>query len=388
MSTNTSGENEDTVGGMSADGHYIQEEGTTLRQRPYLNFTGSLLTCSDSGGKTVCNTTVGSISESMIPDTDNTYDIGENSTPLEWRSIYIDGVGYIDSFGQALIPLTDDVFDIGSVSVKWKDLHLDGSAYIDDFAQSIMPHNTDTYDIGSSSFRFDKIYAQEIIVDVVTAGSIGSSSDTLQAVTDRGATTDVPIVSSAVLTAEQLTSTDDASVSDTLTAGTLTDGVLSINVGAITGATDGTFTGTVTAEHFASTDDLEVADELKINGTMTISSGSIVDSTGNLSLGSSNVSVGGDLTVSGNINLTGISSGHIKPTTDQAYELGGESKRYTRVCALQHRFDPDTYISFDGNFIEIYVNGVLYKRYGSVVTVENVVFAGENVLFAGEQVVF
>ena len=37
----------------------------------------------------------GSLSETQIPDTDNTYDLG--SSTYEWKDLYIDGVAYIDT---------------------------------------------------------------------------------------------------------------------------------------------------------------------------------------------------------------------------------------------------------------------------------------------------
>jgi hypothetical protein len=33
----------------------------------------------------------------LLPGADDTYDLGENSTPLEWRNLYIDGTAYIDT---------------------------------------------------------------------------------------------------------------------------------------------------------------------------------------------------------------------------------------------------------------------------------------------------
>ncbi len=53
-------DSENTIGGKTAAPSIIQDEGTSLRPRPYLNFTGSSISCSDSGGKTVCNVTGGS----------------------------------------------------------------------------------------------------------------------------------------------------------------------------------------------------------------------------------------------------------------------------------------------------------------------------------------
>lgn len=47
--------------GSASSGGYatIQEDGTPLTQRTTLNFTGSAITCSDSGGITVCAVTSG-----------------------------------------------------------------------------------------------------------------------------------------------------------------------------------------------------------------------------------------------------------------------------------------------------------------------------------------
>lgn len=50
-------DSEVTIGGKTGAAHIIQDEGTSLRPRPYLNFTGAGATCTDDGGKTVCNIT-------------------------------------------------------------------------------------------------------------------------------------------------------------------------------------------------------------------------------------------------------------------------------------------------------------------------------------------
>lgn len=47
-------------GGSSAGGYStIEDEGTPLTQRSTVNFTGAGVSCSDSGGETVCNVTGG-----------------------------------------------------------------------------------------------------------------------------------------------------------------------------------------------------------------------------------------------------------------------------------------------------------------------------------------
>lgn len=47
--------------GSSSGGGYstIEDEGTPLTQRSTVNFTGAGVSCSDSGGETVCNVTSG-----------------------------------------------------------------------------------------------------------------------------------------------------------------------------------------------------------------------------------------------------------------------------------------------------------------------------------------
>ena len=55
-----SGDSEVSVGGKTGAAHIIQEEGTSLRPRPYLNFVGDAATCIDTGGKTECTFTGGS----------------------------------------------------------------------------------------------------------------------------------------------------------------------------------------------------------------------------------------------------------------------------------------------------------------------------------------
>jgi hypothetical protein len=329
----------------------------------------------------------------LIPQTDNTFDIGENSTPLEWRNIYIDTTAYIDSFGQDALASIDNTYDLGTAATEWKDLHLDGSAYIDDFAQNILPSSHNSLDIGSTSHKFKDLYIEgTAYLGAISGGAGFSETDTLDTVCDRGATTDQNMSTTGTFSSEDLSSTDDASVTDNLTVGTLTNAPMSINSGSITGGVNGTFTGTVTAEQITSTDDLSVADAITINGTMVISSGSIVDTTGAISLGTSNVTIGGDLTVAGNITLTGVSSGSIRPTTDLVYELGAEDKRYVRVNAREYLFDPDTYFYFDGTYVYLYVNGELQGRWGAAAVTENVLYdagsGNEQVTYGGENVIF
>ena len=103
---------------------------------------------------------IGEVSSSLIPSDDNTYDLGSSTS--EWKDLYVDGVANIDTLGAAtdgvttafinilsssnsemagggiscsvaLIPSTDNKYDLGSSTLEWKDLYVDGVAYIDSF---------------------------------------------------------------------------------------------------------------------------------------------------------------------------------------------------------------------------------------------------------------
>jgi len=71
-------DSEITISGATSSSHLIQEEGVTLRPRPYLNFTGSGATCTDLNGITTCAITGGS--SSGAGDTFKTWDLpaGDN----------------------------------------------------------------------------------------------------------------------------------------------------------------------------------------------------------------------------------------------------------------------------------------------------------------------
>jgi hypothetical protein len=46
----------------------------------------------------------GEIKSNIIPDADNTYDLG--SSAKQWKDIYVNGIGYIDSLGTDADPVT------------------------------------------------------------------------------------------------------------------------------------------------------------------------------------------------------------------------------------------------------------------------------------------
>jgi len=76
----------------------------------------------------ITNLKVTNASSSLIPDADNTYDLGSNTK--QWKHLFVDSasIGLVSS---SLIPDADDTYDLGSSTKEWKDLYIDGTANID-----------------------------------------------------------------------------------------------------------------------------------------------------------------------------------------------------------------------------------------------------------------
>jgi len=96
------------------------------------------------------------ISSSIIPDADDTYDLG--SSGKQWKDLYIDGTANIDTLAgvatatvgtaiidsasigitsSSLIPAADNTYDLGSSVREWKDLYVDGTANIDNIGNGV-----------------------------------------------------------------------------------------------------------------------------------------------------------------------------------------------------------------------------------------------------------
>ena len=99
------------------------------------NFTGTNWTdLTDSGATTLHSHTGGggattaldnlasvAINTSLISDADNTDDLGSSAN--EWKDLYIDGVAWIDNFGESLISDTDLTDDLGSETIRWSEVY-------------------------------------------------------------------------------------------------------------------------------------------------------------------------------------------------------------------------------------------------------------------------
>tara|TARA_R110000737_G_scaffold231438_2_gene244961 strand:+ start:1977 stop:3614 length:1638 start_codon:yes stop_codon:yes gene_type:complete len=210
------------------------------------------------------------ISSSMIPDQDDKYHLG--STAKQWKNVYIDGIGYIDT-------LTSD--NITNVNTT----HVTASGNIS----------------SSATVSAEHLYSSDdaVITDTLTVGTITNVSTTH--VTASGnlkvAGTIVStgnINSAALITAEHLTSTDDATIQDTLTVGTIAN----VNTANVTASSNMSASGTVTANAFIGT----------LTGTSTGLAGTPTIIVGNVT--ASNVSASGTISATSMIStLTGTSTG-------------------------------------------------------------------------------
>ena len=154
---------------------------------------------------------IDNISSSLIPDLDDTYDLG--SSAKQWKDLHIDGTAFIDNLNtgsidvlvvnndvsSSLIPDVDDAFDLGTSEKQWKDLYIDGTANIDtvgngvsipsisssvDISGSITPRKSATgksiHDLGSSAKQWRDLYINgaAYIDQLSGSGTAGDSAIT------------------------------------------------------------------------------------------------------------------------------------------------------------------------------------------------------------------
>ena len=129
------------------------------------------------------------VSSSILPDADNTYNLG--SSTKEWKDLYVDGTANIDTLAgvnlatvstasinfvsSSVIPNADNTYDLGSSTKEWKDLYVDGTAYIDTLSVSAAitaVSGTFSYLSGSSPI----IVASDMLPDLDNTHDLGSST--------------------------------------------------------------------------------------------------------------------------------------------------------------------------------------------------------------------
>jgi len=129
------------------------------------------------------DSSLASLSTSLVPNLDNTYDIG--STTHEWKDLFVDGVAYIDELGQSLIPDGDNTRDIGAAGTEWKDLYIDGTANIDSLVADTADVNGGTIDgtaIGGASRAagsFTTLYSEQAALQMATLADAAAPNNDL-----------------------------------------------------------------------------------------------------------------------------------------------------------------------------------------------------------------
>ena len=80
----------------------LRDEGVKQGYIARLDCVGSGVTATAVGILGTLTIDFGAISTDLIPSADNTYDIGESTTPLEWKDLYIDGTAYVDTLSAGM----------------------------------------------------------------------------------------------------------------------------------------------------------------------------------------------------------------------------------------------------------------------------------------------
>jgi len=274
----------------------------------YIDGTAHIDTLSVTAGITAVSGTFSYLSGSspiivasdMIPDLDNIHDLG--SSTKEWKDLYIDGTAHIDTISNgnatavnittasisfvssSLTPIASNKEDLGSSTREWKDLYIDGTGYIDTFDNVNTTHVTASGNISSSgTVTAEHFYSSD---DIEAAGTV--QGEHLYSTDD--------IEAAGTVQAEHLYSTDDATITDRLTVGT----IVNVNTYSVTASVAVSCSGTVTGEHLYSSDDAVIQDSLTAGR---------VTSTGNAILGSTisnNHTINGNISASGNFTASNI----------------------------------------------------------------------------------
>ena len=348
---------------------------------------------------------IGEVSSSLIPSDDNTYDLGSSTS--EWKDLYVDGVANIDTLGAAtdgvttafinilsssnsdmagggiscsvaLIPSTDNKYDLGSSTLEWKDLYLDGVAYIDTLDAVNSTGNTvlgnaasDTHTITGNITSSGNISGSTSVNTItVTATSLGGTLTTAAqanitsvgtlgslAVGNITSTGNITAISSSNIwlsASSGIYGTLQTAAQPNVTSlGTLTS-ITSTGASVLGNAVSDThtFTGHITASgNITASGTIQANGAIEAGGAITAGgrvTSTALTSTGNSSLGDANTDtheiIGtithtlGDITTTGNITASGVISAsgdiyadELKLKTKKIWEFdqAGEVERIT-----------------------------------------------------------
>ena len=114
----------------------------------------------------------GNVSGSVIPMTDDTYDLG--SSTYQWKDLYLDGIGYIDQIGTpndktsaayiTTLSASNAIINSASVDV----MHYNNQT--SNTSGSIIPVDNTTYNLGSNSKLWKEIHAHTLLGRDKTVG--------------------------------------------------------------------------------------------------------------------------------------------------------------------------------------------------------------------------
>lgn len=249
--------------------------GDTVTVSGSLTTTGKL-TIGDQTSDTV--SFVSEISSSLIPDADDTYDLG--SSAKQWRNLHIDGTANIDSASinsasigvvmSDLIPTKSGFMDLGSTQNKWNNIYWNGFAYgqivslsgqltvgtradiptasINVVSSSLIPnsghhHGNWLFDLGASGKEWKNLYVNGI--STLSASVFIPTLTVSSSLTAANLTGFSSISGSGVVSASNIHVKTDMAVGDDLTVGDLLEaGRANIN-GALTVTGTSSFNNTV-----------------------------------------------------------------------------------------------------------------------------------------------
>ena len=269
----------------------------------------------------------------LKPAADDAYDLGDNTTPLEWRNIYIDGTAYLDSLNVSdaasegvtsnFVPDAASTYTLGASGRQWSAIYVDNI----DITGNFLPSVTNLQDIGSTGAKWRTGYfGTDLNVDGTANLATGSITYlAVSSVLDEGCTNHL------------VPATDDAYDLGTTSRqwrNAYFDGQVATDVLVV-----------------SSTADEGVSSNLVPATDNTWSLGNPTYRWENLYV--SNNIVTKDLQVS-SVNGEGVQS-NFQPILDDTYALGSSSYRWTGVWG------------YTGNFLELFVGTGTGEGIGSEV---------------------
>ena len=339
----------------------------------------------------VSTASIGLVSSSLIPDADNTYDLG--SSTKEYKDLYVDGVANIDTLGAAtdgvgvayinilsssnsemagggiscsvaLIPSTDNKYDLGSSTLEWKDLYVDGVAYIDSFdainstGNSVLGNAaSDTHTITGNITSSGNISGSTSVNTItVTATSLGGTLTTAAQTNITSVGTLSSLAVGNVTSTGNITAISMSAVWLSASSGiygtlqtAAQNNITSLGVLTIVSSSGNSVLGDALSDTHTITGNITASNNINAAGTISasnfVASGGTstflgITATGNSALGNANTDTHaikgtithtlGDITTTGNITASGTISAsgdligdELRLKTKKIYEFGG-----------------------------------------------------------------